>query len=177
MCRAKSAESEFLCAPCGALLDRVEPVLDPEVVPSTPPSESEAASAFDCPPESGFHEAQAGCGVTDRYYADPPLILEHPDSNSLFEIASGDILGQAHPTSTARHQLANIPGVNCLHREHCRFDCDQGAWRVTAIARPEFTNPTWVNHVKVEPGLSHPLHNGDRLTLCNVVFTVRIQCP
>lgn len=174
MCGAKHAESEFLCS-CGALLDRIEPVPDPDLEPPVPPDEQIGPAVSSCPQPPDPNAASVECGVTDRYCAEPPLILEHQGTNRLFEITNGDVLGQAHHTSNARLQLADLPGVNCLHREHCRFDCAQGAWQVTAIARPEFTNPTWVNHIKVEPGMSHPLRNGDRLTLCNIVFTIRIQ--
>ncbi len=176
MCGAKHPESEFMCPSCGALLDRTEPVPDPALEPPVPPVmpvDSPDSTVFVFQPSPNSDTA---CGVTSRYYAELPLVLEHQGTSRLFEIKNGEVLGQAHPTSTATLQLDNLPGaLGCVHREHCRFDCDQGKWRVTTIARPDFTNQTLVNHTKIEPGMSHPLRNGDRLTLCNIVFNVRIQ--
>jgi hypothetical protein len=102
------------------------------------------------------------------------LYLEVQPSGQCYEISNGDVMGQAHPSNTAKVQLENVPGINYVHRSHCSFEYRDERWFVTAIAQPSYTNPTFVNQQRLGPSQSAPLSNGDRLLLANVALHVRI---
>jgi pSer/pThr/pTyr-binding forkhead associated (FHA) protein len=112
--------------------------------------------------------------ITLRFETAPVLYLDLPGTSNVYEVQNGWIVGQADPTSNAHVQISDIQGVNFIHREHCSFDYVNGQWFVTTIAHEHFTNPTFVNHQRIQPGQRYPINNGDRLTLSNVTFNVRI---
>jgi len=95
-------------------------------------------------------------------------------AGQVFEVREGYVVGQTHPSSCAQIQLADLPGIGYVHRNHCSFSFQDDAWRVTAIQQPGYTNPTMLNHKRIGPGESKPLHNGDRLTLSGVTLNIRI---
>lgn len=184
-CKHKNSELDFLCQNCNALLDNVAPQPDPDQLqePSPPLPQNEHSQPWNAPlseppppisePPPVQKQASHASRVTNRYMPDAPLFLELPDR--VIEIQSNDVLGQAHPESRATKQLSNISGVNHLHRQHCSFICAGGQWHVTAIPNEKFTNPSWVNGVKVQPGSTMPLRDGDQLKLCGITFRVRVQ--
>ncbi|HUW62683.1 MAG TPA: FHA domain-containing protein [Candidatus Bathyarchaeia archaeon] len=105
----------------------------------------------------------------------PTLFLETGTaSGQVFEVREAYVVGQAHPSSTAQIQLADLPGVAYVHRSHCSFAFKDRKWHVTPIEQQTYTNPTLVNQQRVPPGESCPLRNGDRLTLSGLTLTVRI---
>jgi ribosomal protein L40E len=112
--------------------------------------------------------------VTTRFDVEPSLWLELSGTSKVYEIKNGCIIGQAHPTSNAHVQIADVPGVNFVHRQHCSFDCINGQWFVTAIPQEHYTNPTFVNNQKLQASQRYPINNGDRLTMSNITFNVRI---
>jgi len=102
------------------------------------------------------------------------LYLDVAANASCHEIHDGWVIGQAHPTSQAEVQLEEIPGINFVHRRHCRFENRDDGWYVIALEQPSYTNPTFINQEKIEPGQARRLRNGDRLGLSNVIVNVRI---
>lgn len=105
----------------------------------------------------------------------PTLFLETgTGSGQVFEVRDGYVVGQAHPSSMAQIQLADLPGITYVHRRHCSFTFKDRKWHVTAIEQQSYTNPTLINQQRLAPGESRPLHNGDRLTLSGLTLTVRI---
>lgn len=127
--------------------------------------------------EKPIHSADAeqkhrSPSVTMRY-EDPVCYLELAGAEEVYEVRNGSVLGQAHPTSQANIQLSGLQGVNFVHREHCRFEYDNGQWFVTAIKRQSFTNPTHVNQQRLEPDRRYAIKNGDRLILAQIVFALR----
>lgn len=106
--------------------------------------------------------------------ARPALFLESGGGGQVFEVHEGDVIGQAHPSSNAQIQLADLTGIGYVHRNHCSFAFRDKTWQVTAIAQQTYTNPTLVNQQRLSPGESRPLRNGDRLTLSGLTLAVRI---
>jgi hypothetical protein len=108
----------------------------------------------------------------------PTLYLQVLGSEQIFEVRDGWTVGQSHASSTADLQLRDLPGIIYLHRNHCRFSCLNGDWQVTPTDQRQFgrdfTNPTAVNHTRLTPGESHPIKNGDQLSLANLKVVVRI---
>jgi hypothetical protein len=102
------------------------------------------------------------------------LYLEITGAGKCLEVRDGWVIGQAHPSSRAEIQLAEVPGVNYIHRQHCRFSFQDDQWRVLAIKQAAFTNPTFVNNRGLAPGESAVLRNGDRIALADTVLHARI---
>jgi len=113
-----------------------------------------------------------GVGVSVTTRLPEVLYLEYQGTSKVVEIRSGQVVGQAHPSSQADVQLSDIPNINFVSRQHCLFICENGRWFVTAI--PTATNPTYLNQKLVPKGAKAPLSNGDYLVMANVPFTVRI---
>ena len=163
---------------CGEFLGFVQPVpaaktADKQQVAAPPVPDVHAdKSPPTLPPEIPVqtHSHQ----VTTRFGAEPSLCLELPGTSKVYEIKNGWVIGQAHSTSNAHVQIADVPGANFIHRQHCSFDCVNGQWFVTAIPHEHYTNPTSVNNQKLQAAQRHPINNGDRLTMSNITFNVRI---
>ena len=66
------------------------------------------------------------------------------------------------------------PGIQYVHRRHCRLVYDDGLWEVEALQQQDYTNPTLVNRRRVPAGGRMALRNGDTLALSGVQFTVRV---
>ena len=143
-------------------------VRDEPEAPAPPPDETTKTSAGN---SSACENAVA---VTERFEQPAQALYLETSVGQTYEVRHGNVLGQSHPTSSAHVQIEDLPGVNFVHRSHCLFEFRENAWYVTAIAQPAYTNPTFVNRKRLEPGQSAPLHNGDRIILSNVVLNVRI---
>ena len=108
----------------------------------------------------------------------PILYLQVLGSEQIFEVRDGWTVGQSHASSTADLQLRDLPGINYLHRNHCRFSCLNGDWQVTPTDQRQFgrdfTNPTAVNQATLTPGEARSIKNGDQLSLANLKVVVRI---
>lgn len=148
------------------------------MVPATPadaappPICDEAATASAPPAPNGIlQDAPAVRAMPESH---PRLYVEVAATGQCFEPCPGNVIGQAHPASQANIQLQGIPGINYVHRRHCSFDFSNGRWMVTAIGQADYTNPTFHNERRVEPGQSVPLADGDRLKLSGVLLHVRI---
>jgi hypothetical protein len=168
-CGHRNPESADLCEVCGEFLGLVAPetVADPEPERAVPDPALPAST-------SGVPVR-----VTQVETAAPSLLyLESPAGQRSYPVKPGDIVGQAHATSAAQVQIEPLPGAQCIHRQHGRFDWRDGQWYITALdQRPfgsDFTNSTVLNGQRLAPGDSQSLGNGDRLVLAGVLFTVRI---
>jgi len=147
-------------------------------------------------PSSASKPAHSGAGVLEHQSADQlqsstvttpqtaapqvqaSLYLQVLGSEQVFEVRDGWTVGQSHASSTAELQLRDLPGIQYLHRNHCRFSCLNGNWQVTPTDQRklgrDFTNPTAVNHARLTPGEAHRINNGDQLSLANLKVVVRI---
>lgn len=130
--------------------------------------------------EAAIDSAQAPLAERSRSQGDPLLQLTVPGTSIGFEVKSGDLLGQAHPQSEAQLQLPpTLPDLAFVHRRHCRFLLAGGQWYLEAVDQTPlgqgFTNPTWLNGVRLEPGERHPLGNGDDLRLSATTLLVAIR--
>jgi pSer/pThr/pTyr-binding forkhead associated (FHA) protein len=108
------------------------------------------------------------------------LLLTLPGTTLSFPVRSGDTLGQSHPDSDAQIQLPpSVTDVAYIHRRHCRFQQAADQWLLEAIDQGplgrEFTNPTWVNGVRLEPGERCPLGHGDDLRLSGTTLLVQLR--
>jgi hypothetical protein len=117
--------------------------------------------------------------LTQRYLASEPSLFLEIAQDTLLSARSGWRLGQAHSSSDAEIQLpARVPGVEFVHRHHCRFDYAQGRWYVTALDQHSlahgFTNPTQVKGRFLSPGERAELTDGDELRLSGVILWVRM---
>jgi hypothetical protein len=137
-----------------------------------------AMIAPDLPPEPATPPGDVACEIATP--APEPvresiqaLYLE-AESGTTYEIRSGWVIGQAHPTSAAQVQLSGMAGLNFVHRSHCQFELRPDGWHAIAVAQPEYANPTFVNQTRLMPGQDALLRNGDRLVLANVPLSVRI---
>ena len=174
-CGRENPETSDICSNEGEFLGMVEPIpkQTEHSAPSTLQTDAENQMRnHDTAPKKCEHQEKR---ATNRYENPPLFYLEIPGIEKIYTIRHGNVLGQAHSTSDADVQLSGISGVNFVHRRQCRFDYLDGKWNVTAIKQDEFTNPTFVNHNRLEPGQKRTLANGDRLILCNITFTVRIM--
>lgn len=168
-CGHRNPEPADLCEACEEFLGLVAPetVADPEPEQVIPDLTALAST----PAASGR--------VTQVESTAPSLLyLESPAGHRTYSVKSGDIVGQAHATSTAQVQIESLPGAQCIHRQHGRFDWRDGQWYVTTLDQrsfgSDFTNSTVLNGHHLAPGTSQPIQPGARLVLAGVLFTVRI---
>ena len=157
-------------AGCGEFLGFVVPMPKPEEKGS-PPAHNTSGVPLETVTHESSEELSQKVGITARLTPDI-LYLEHTQTKRTFEIHCGHTAGMAHPTSRADVQIANIPGVNHISREHCRFFCEAGRWSMTVI--PTTTNETYLNQRLIERNGTAPIRNGDILTMGDVPFMVRI---
>jgi hypothetical protein len=87
----------------------------------------------------------------------------HPDGWKL-EIKSGDILGRTHGQHT--EQLGKIPVIS---GNHAQVTARSGKWFLTDL---KSTNHSYVNGMRLEPGVPTQIKQNDVVTLANVNFTV-----
>lgn len=167
--RCGHANDEFseTCAVDGEFLG-MAPAVPAAATSDSVTEENVSAPAENATVETRQPETQQ-IGVPSRV-----LYLDIAANGDCHEIHDGWVIGQAHPTSQAEVQLEGIPGINFVHRRHCRFENREDGWYVIALEQPSYTNPTFINQEKVEPGQGRRLRNGDRLGLSNVIVNVRI---
>ena len=96
----------------------------------------------------------------------------------MLTVKSGWCMGQEHETNDAEIQIpSELPGCDFVHRQHCRFEHRDATWVVVPIPQAElgqdFTNPTFLNQDRLQPGVATPIQHGDVLRLSGVRFTVR----
>lgn len=172
-CQQINPEYENLCSGCGQFIGMESPQLRPVAAPKAASAAAPNAPKPSSPP---ITEAPA---PTQRFGASPSFYLLLDGSEQIYNIESGQVLGQAHPGNPAQVQIdKTIPGSEFLHRQHCRFVYKDKTWYVQAIdqqkLQKEFTNPTEINQRKLSPGRAHPLKNGDQLTLSGLKFQVKL---
>jgi len=179
-CGHKNPEEEQICSGpnCGEFLGFVDPTPITKVK-RKPHQDLETGTAHSFPTNqplsphpSNVEGKEQSHPVTTRYESQAMLYLKCSASGKAHMVHPGWIMGQSHPTSQANIQISGVPGVNFIHRHHCRFDHDNGRWFVTAIDQQSFTNPTIVNDQKLAPGQNCVIKHGDKLTLVNTTFTV-----
>ena len=160
-CGTHNQEMDNVCANCGHFLGLVRPVQAPQPAPEPPPAESITPEE---PPQAKSAQSETP--------AEPHLYLESLDTGKLFEVRNGNTVGQAHYTSQAEVQLSNIPNLNYVSRQHCRFQYEDGAWMVESL--PTALNGASVNGIPLSSGGKGRIRNGDELKMANVPFRVRI---
>ncbi|MGD8931239.1 MAG: FHA domain-containing protein [Chromatiales bacterium] len=167
-CGHHNPEYENACSVCTHFIG----METPQAVTAAPASKPQTSPSIDAP--------QAVAQPADVHLSPQTtaLYLQVQGSSQTFELRNGWIIGQAHPSSDADLQLRDLPGINYVHRRHCRFFYQDDAWHVLAIDQREagndFTNPTSVNQTRIAPGQTHVLANGDQLSLANLKLLVRI---
>ncbi len=164
-----------VCPRCGAENDEMAEIClrDGEflgMVPATPAAPLRPETAPPAPAAPAAETARAEG-------ADPALYLENAATGECYLLRPGWVVGQEHPESVAEVQLGERPGIQYVHRRHCRFLHGDGMWEVEALEQPDYTNPTLVNRRRVPAGARMALRNGDSLALSGVQFTVRIIAP
>ncbi|MEW6265606.1 MAG: FHA domain-containing protein [Thermodesulfobacteriota bacterium] len=169
-CGAFNQEHLNVCDRCGHFLGLVRPV----PAESAEAAEPSAAQGSAPPPEMETPPGRAESSplIERDESGRPHFYLESQDADKVFEVRSGQTVGQAHPSSRAEVQLSGLPNLNFVSRHHCRFDFEAGAWMVTAL--PSALNGTRVNQAALSPGGRARLRNGDEITLANVPFRVRM---
>lgn len=169
-CGQVNPEYQNICSQCQQFI-AMEPSIPRPKAPATSPPQTVPAVA---PPPSPVAQKPA-----QKPKKPIVLYLEMLPNGQVHTIYPGNIVGQAHPTSTAQVQLSpELPGVPYIHRQHLRFDYQQEKWWVTpldqSLFQQVFTNPTTVNQQFIPPGQTHPLHPQDELQLSGVRFRIRI---
>ncbi len=109
--------------------------------------------------------------------SDPVFYLDCEGGGQCHAIRPGCTVGQAHASGTAEAQLSGIPGVQYVHRKHCRFEHEDGIWYLCPLPQTDYTNPTTINGRAVAPGERAAVRNGDRIALAGVRLTVRVLQP
>jgi hypothetical protein len=170
-CGHLNGEEADVCVQDGEFLGMVPAVPAPDRPPerALPPLEPDSAPASPARSDPSPASAQA---VTVA--ADPVLYLDCEGSGQCHAIRPGWTVGQSHPSGTAEAQLAGIPGVQFVHRRHCRFEHDDGIWYLCPLPQADYTNPTTINGRPVAPGERAAVRNGDRIALAGVRLTVRM---
>jgi hypothetical protein len=162
-CGTANPEYENLCRKCNHFIG-MEAAIDSAQAPA--PAERS--------------QSQGPRAERSRSQGDPRLQLTVPGTSIAFAVKNGDLLGQAHSQSEAQMQLPEtVPDVAFVHRRHCRFLLEGGQWYLEAVDQTPlgqgFTNPTWLNGVRLEPGERRPLGNGDDLRLSATTLLVAIR--
>ena len=163
-----------VCPRCGAENDEMAEIClrDGEflgMVPATPAAPARAEAPLPAPASASPAAEPVRAGGVD-----PVLYLENAATGECHLLRPGWVVGQEHPESVAEVQLGERPGIQFVHRRHCRFLHGEGVWEVEALEQPDYTNPTLVNRRRVPAGARMALRNGDSLALSGVQFTVRI---
>lgn len=189
-CGHANPEYENACTVCSYFIGMETPVAANAVPAKSAQSradeharakDAQSANASSIPQQSAVDTSPdnaASATPARRFAARPSLYLQASGSEQVFEICDGWVVGQAHPTSTAQLQLRDLPSITYVHRQHCQFSLREATWHITALDQSprgrDFTNPTLVNQTKLAPGDTHPLRNGDQLSLAGVKLVVRI---
>lgn len=166
-----------VCPRCGAENDEMAEICQRDgeflgMVPATPATPLRAEPP---PPAPASPAGEVPAAETTRADgAEPVLYLENAGTGECHLLRPGWVVGQEHPESMAEVQLGERPGIQFVHRRHCRFLHGDGMWEVEALEQPDYTNPTLVNRRRVPVGARMALRNGDSLALSGVQFTVRI---
>ncbi len=174
-CGQHNPEYENVCTVCTDFIGMETPIPAP-----SPASEPALTSAGVLEHQSADQSRLISATASQAAPAQlqPTLYLQLLGSKQIFEVHDGWTVGQSHASSTADLQLRDLPGINYLHRNHCRFSCLNGDWQVTPIDQRQlgrdFTNPTAVNHATLPPGEAYSIKNGDQLSLANLKVVVRI---
>jgi len=172
VCGYKNQEVATVCQgnDCNEFIGQLEPVQDMEV----DKAQGEQFFYTKKTTDDGFQERKEpflDAHITTKRFT-PQSILSLEYSGHQYDIEPGMVMGKEHPESNAMLKVPGLPDY--VHRNHCKFYFHNGQWTVTAIQNPEFTNPTYVNAIKVAPNQTRPLANGDHLTLCDITFNVTI---
>jgi hypothetical protein len=173
-CGKINPETEYKCLQCGYFLGDVDPVseADTSITEQAAAEETPRTSDTDAAPgqeESAHTQQGSGQGTTDRFLP-PMLSIEY--SGNRYPVQSGMIMGRADATSTAELQIPGLPSY--IHRRHCRFEYGDRQWQVAALDNGKDTNAMFINGTILLPNQSRLLLDGDRLTLCDIHFSVRI---
>ena len=168
-CGKRNREHENICPECGQFLGLIRPILQEQNVEPEPQGASE--HSLPGADEARFTMRLTPAGAQEK--ADPVLILESLEADRIYRVHTGQVVGQAHPTSQADVQMAGIPNLNYVSRQHCRFDFEMGEWYVTCL--PSALNGLILQGTELIPGGRALVKNGDRLEMANVPFLVRIS--
>lgn len=111
--------------------------------------------------------------------AAPPggvLYLEFAGSDHrVWPVASGQVVGKDSPTGHADVRLMELPELEYLSREQCRFEAEGDRWFVVHLGTA--LNPTLLGETPLPADQRVPLRRGDRLTLASLKCTVRFSAP
>lgn len=178
-CGFKNPETEVYCCECNYYLD-VVPEKDTGIdspkpenhQPGDPAPEIEKKDIVKNPGEQSFKQGP----ITKRMESETSLLLELVGTSRQYQVRSGDIIGQEHPSSQAQIQLSGVEGVNFIHRHHCQFEYKDGEWYVTPLiqSQSDFINPSSLNIQRMQPGQNYKITNGDKLTMGRITFLIRI---
>ena len=175
-------EYENLCAGCQQFIG-MEPAVPKPAETGQAKTEPDPVESAAAEPQSDALQQTAPASAPDEHPASPKApptcYISVHGTGQVFTLHDGTVLGQAHATSQATVQIpAGIDGVECVHRQHCRFEYRDSRWHVQALDQTgfnqDFTNPTRVNQHLIRPGTWHPLDDGDELRLSGVGFQVKI---
>ena len=175
-CGHLNDEEADVCVRDGEFLGMVPaaPAPDRPSEKALPPLETPAAQASPPPPQFDSalspSSAPAPAAASLRY-------LDCEGSGQCHAIRAGWTVGQAHASGTADAQLSGIPGVQYVHRTHCRFEHEEGIWYLCPLPQADYTNPTTINGRPVAPGERAAVRSGDRIALAGVRLTVRMLEP
>jgi len=163
-------EEADVCAQDGEFLGMVPAAPAPECPSAKAPPVVEANAApapSPAPPSATL--SQGSVSATD-----PVLYLDCEGGGQCHAVRPGWTVGQAHASGTAEVQLSGMPGVQYVHRRHCRFEYQGDIWYLCPLPQTEYTNPTTINGRSVAPGERAAVRNGDRIALAGVRLTARI---
>ncbi len=173
-CGSDNPEYENTCQQCDYFIGMETPVAktsDSAIV-------FEEASKSEPKLESDLEPVVDTVNPSSAMTSQTALYLESVATGRKFAVEDQWIIGQQHDTNTAQIQLAQIEGVNFVHRQHCQFFYQQNQWWVKSIDQKQhgrdFTNPTFLNQKPLTLEQQTVLHNGDILALAGVALMVRI---
>lgn len=159
-CGAINDELDAVCAQCGEFLGLVAAEPEPNTAAALSPATPASIPVPNITRISPTSES-------------PTLYLEHV-SGIRWPVQPGQTVGQAWPENGPDVAIERLPGARYIHRRHCQFHYENGSWMIEALPQEQFVNPTLINGTLTVPGTRTLVHNGDRLTLSGVNFTIRI---
>lgn len=155
------AGSKF-CEECGYELSATSepaPVSISTSVATAPPASLPELQVPDPTPQTLIPPDPANAAATTgsiANYTGPRLVLN--STGSVFKLGDSTIMGREDPT--LQIDFDGYPDAKYISHRHAQVVKNNGQFYIEDLGS---SNHTWVNGIKMSPGQSEPLHNGDKV--------------
>jgi hypothetical protein len=158
-CREANDDIAHVCMHCHESLIHVQSVEEGRADREAAPSLPTAGGADGAAPESGYAAGERTAGGE--------LYIECVSGADFVKrIGDGDVLGRG-----ADVDVRCIDPANLISRRHAVFTRRGGTWWIEHLSE---NNPTKLNFIPLERGRRYAVSDGDRLTVSDKDFILRI---